>query len=587
MPEPLPVRSNTGPGELPPQTSRLPLLPGARTIGVAAYNLGLTVDGHELLSDVSFTSRPGSLITIVGPSASRNSALTALLAGTRPLSSGILTVDGHDVHAEPAAMRFRVGVVSRDDRLHTRLTVEAALGYAAELRLPPDTSPDSRDRIINQVLDELELTEHRATRIAKLAPGARRCVSLAVELLTRPSLLVVDGPGAGLDPGQENHVMALLRRQADLGCVVVATVTSLTHLNLCDQVLLLTPAGQLAFAGPPSHIDSAFGTTDWYEVFARISADPYGAHHAFVIRQQESVSPSPPSVASPERLAPAPSFGRQFRVLVRRQLRLLLSSPVYSLFLLLLPFVLGGLTLLIPGDSGLNRPGPSSPNAHEAIEILAALNFAAVLMGTAVTFRSLVTERLTFRREQAIGLSTSAYLLAKIVVGGVIAVVQAAILTVIVIIGKGGPRHGAVLLGNADVELFVSVAATAVVSAIVGLALSSFGKSTAEVLGLAVPAVLASLLFAGGLVSLVGTWGYDQISWFIPAQWGFAAAASTVDLRRVDRLADQNAVWSHYSGWWVFDLILLLVLGAAWAGLVRYRLRAPSPAPTSPATRTA
>ncbi|WP_240744071.1 ABC transporter permease [Mycobacterium paragordonae] len=576
----LPGGDDTGPDELPPQTSRLPLLPGARTIGVAGYHLGLAVDGHELLSNVTFTAPPGSLIAVVGPSAARNFALTGLLAGTRPPTSGLLTVDGHDVRAEPDVQRLRIGVVPRDNRVLPRLTVERALDYAAELRLPPDTSPENRDRVVHQIIDELELTPHRTTRVAKLPPEARRCVALAVELITRPSVLVVEGPGAGLDPAQENHVMAMLRRQADLGCVVVIAGTSPAYLNMCDQALVLTPAGQLAFAGPPSHIDSALGTTDWFEIFGRIGADPHGAHHAFLMRQQALSSPTPPSVARPQRLAPVPGFGQQFRLMVRRQLRLLLSSPVYSFFLLALPFVLGALTLLIPGSSGLNRPGPSSANTHEAVEILAALNFAAVLMGTTVTVRSLVSERRIFRREQAIGLSTSAYLLAKLAVFGLFVAAQAAILTAIVIVGKGGPKHGAALFGTsplaAGIELYVSVAATAIVSAIVGLALSSLGKSMAEVVPLLIPALLASLLFAGGLVSLVGTWGYDQVSWFIPAQWGFAAAAATVDLRRIDKLADHNAIWSHYSGWWVFDMLMLGLLGVVWLGFVRYRLRPPA-----------
>lgn len=569
----LPSRGDTSPGESPPQTSRLPLQPGARTIGVAAYQLGLTVDGREVFSNVSFTSRPGSLIAVIGPSTARNFALTGVLAGTRSMTSGVLTVDGHDVHAEPEATRFRIGVVSRDNRVHPRLTVQRALEYAAELRLPPNTSPENRDRIVRQVLDELELTPHAKTRVAKLAPTERRCTSMAIELITRPSLLVVDEPAAGLAPEQEKRVIALLRRQADLGCVVVVGTRSLTHLNMCDQVLLLTPAGRLAFAGPPSHIDSALGTTDWYEIFARINSDPEGAHHAFLARQQTSVSPTPPSVARPELPPAGPTFGEQFRLVARRQTRLLLTNPAYSLFLLLFPVALGALTLLIPGQSGLGRPGPGTTNTHEAIEILAALNFAAVVCGTVLTLRDLVSERRIFRREQAVGLSVSAYLLAKFGVFGMIAAAQAAILTTIVVVGKGGPQHGAVLLSNADLELYVSVAATAIVSAIVGLALSSLGNSLREVLPLAVPAVLASLLFAGGLVSLAGTWGYDQVSWFVPAQWGFAAAAATVDLRRTDSLAQQNAAWTHYAGWWVFDMMLLVILGAMWAGLVRYRLR--------------
>ncbi|WP_444308878.1 ATP-binding cassette domain-containing protein, partial [Mycobacterium marinum] len=185
--------TGTGTGELP-STNRLPLKPGARTIGVAAYQLGLTVDGHELISDVSFTTRPGSLIAVVGPSRARNSSLAGLLARTRPLSDGVLTVDGHDVAAEPESMRSRIGVVTRDNRVHPRLTVEQALSYAARMRLPPDTSADNRRRVVNQVLDEVELTAQRATRVAKLTPDERRCAAMAIELITRPSLLVVDEP---------------------------------------------------------------------------------------------------------------------------------------------------------------------------------------------------------------------------------------------------------------------------------------------------------------------------------------------------------------------------------------------------------
>ncbi|WP_372587027.1 ATP-binding cassette domain-containing protein [Mycobacterium avium] len=127
-------------------THRLPLRTAARTTGVVAYQLGLSVDGHETLSGISFTAKPGTMTAVIGPSAARNAALLALLAGTRTPSSGRITVDGHDVHAEPAAMRARIGVVSREERLHRRLTVEQALRYAAELRLPPETSAEQRDR---------------------------------------------------------------------------------------------------------------------------------------------------------------------------------------------------------------------------------------------------------------------------------------------------------------------------------------------------------------------------------------------------------------------------------------------------------
>jgi ABC transport system ATP-binding/permease protein len=566
-PEPQSAEPNT--------TSRLPLKPvkpggqpGARTAGVAAHWLGLTVDGQQQLTSVSFTARPGTLTAVIGPSAARNSALLGLLAGANEPTSGTVTVDEHDVHAEPELMRTRIGIVSCDDRAHPNLTVERALGYAAELRLPPDTSSEHRDRVVNQVLEELELTPHRRTRIGGLAPEMRRLASMAIELITRPTLLVVQELSAGLDAAQEHHVLATLRRQADLGCVVVVALTSqtsLTHLNMCDQVLLLTPAGRLAFAGPPAQIKSAMGTADWSQVVAHVSADPHGA--------QASALTAPPPVAEP---APPPiglTVRQQIRLVARRQVRLLFANRVYFLFLVLLPFAFAGLTLLIPGHSGLDRAGPESTNPHEAIEILAALNIAAVILGIALTIGDLVGQRRVFLREQSVGLATSAYVSAKLIVFSVVAAIQTGILTAIIIGVRGGPARGAVLLHNPDVELYAAVAATAFVSAIIGLALSSLGNSLREVLPMAAPVILASLLFAGGLVPLVGTWGFDQISWIVPAQWGFAASGSTVDLHRVDALATNALVWTHYSGWWVFDMVMLFAFGAMWAGFVLFRLR--------------
>ena len=80
----LPVAHPSFRTEEPTSTYRLPLRPGARTLGVAAYRLGLTVDGHEMLTDVSFTARPGTLTAVVGPSAARNSALLELAQGQLP-----------------------------------------------------------------------------------------------------------------------------------------------------------------------------------------------------------------------------------------------------------------------------------------------------------------------------------------------------------------------------------------------------------------------------------------------------------------------------------------------------------------------
>ncbi|MGH3525611.1 MAG: ATP-binding cassette domain-containing protein, partial [Mycobacterium sp.] len=341
---------------------------------------------------------------------------------------------------EYASMRSRIGMVPQDDVVHRQLTVEQALGYAAELRLPPDTSAKDRREVVTRVLDELDLTPHKKTRVDKLSGGQRKRASVAMELLTGPSLLILDEPTSGLDPALDRQVMTMLRRLADAGRVVIVVTHSLTYVNMCDQILLLAPGGKTAFADPPAQIGPAMGSTDWADIFARVSSDPEAVHQAFLTRHPAVPRrASPTAGAAPLGRPPQSSPWRQVYTLVRRQTRLIAADRGYFTFLALLPFVLGVLSLAVPGTTGLGYADPRGPAPEEPIDILILSNIAAVFMGTALTVRDLVGERLIFERERAVGLAASAYLAAKVVVYSVAALIQTAILVAIMAIGKGMP----------------------------------------------------------------------------------------------------------------------------------------------------
>ena len=160
-----------------------------------------------MLDNISLTARPGTLTAVIGGSGAGKSTLARLIAGYTTPSSGSVTFEGHDIHAEYASLRSRIGMVPQDDVVHRQLTVNQALGYAAELRLPPDTSKADRAKVVAQVLEELDLTKHADTRVDKLSGGQRKRASVALELLTGPSLLILDEPTSGLDPALDHQVM--------------------------------------------------------------------------------------------------------------------------------------------------------------------------------------------------------------------------------------------------------------------------------------------------------------------------------------------------------------------------------------------
>lgn len=534
--------------------------------GLTADRLSFHVKGHDLLTDVSFHAPPGTLTAIVGPSARRNSALINLLGASYQPSSGRVTADNRDLHGEYEALRSFIAVVPREPLVLRRLTLERALSYAAELRLPPDTTAPARRDAVDQILDELGLTPHRATKVSKLSTALRYRASVAVELLSRPALLVVDAQRADLDAESQQHLMAMLRRISRAGCVVVVATTSVAPLDMCDQVLLLTAAGTAAFVGPPGQLEAALQAE-------RQGRPVRGQTLRSTGRHTESTTTALPPVANRE--LQSAQLRRHTWLMVRRQVRMLIGRPWSLVVLTILPLAFGGVALMLPGKTGFGRTDPYGPNPHEPLEILIVLTIAAVIIGTVLTIFELVGEQPLFRREQSLGLSTSAYLAAKIMVFSVVAAILAAVLTTVVVVGKGSPMHRGFLFASPAVELYLTVAATTVVSAIIGLALSALASSVKELLPLLVVAILVSLVFCGGLATITDLPGVNQVSWLVPARWGLAGCAAIVDLHRVDPLTSHTVLWTHYLGWWIFDVAILLVIGMGWAGFLRWRLRPP------------
>src|SRR6201987_371416 len=248
-----------------------------------------------------------------------------LIAGAPCPSSGSITFEGHDIHAQFASLRSRIGMVPQDDVVHRQLTVTQALNYAAELRLPPDTSQEDRAQVVAQVIEELALTKHADTRVDKLSGGQRKRASVALELLTQPSLLLLDEPTSGLDPALDRQVMLMLRQLADAGRVVLVVTHSVSYLDVCDQILLIAPGGKTAFCGPPDQVEAAMGTRNWADIFANVGADPDEANRRFKERNQQLSQPPAPESPADLGEPPKSDLWRQLSTIARRQVRLVVS----------------------------------------------------------------------------------------------------------------------------------------------------------------------------------------------------------------------------------------------------------------------
>ena len=223
-----------------------------------------------LLNDISLVIPPRKFVALVGGSGAGKTTLLDALNGFRPAQEGIVLYNGEDYYRNLAAFNTQLGYVPQDDIVHRELTVERALYYAARLRLPADFTREQIRWRIDEVLEDVEMSDRRNLLVSKLSGGQRKRVSIALELLANPSVFFLDEPTSGLDPGLDRKMMLLLRRLADKGHTIILVTHATNNINSCDYVCFLAPGGRLAYFGPPNAAKAYFEKTDFAEIYSML-----------------------------------------------------------------------------------------------------------------------------------------------------------------------------------------------------------------------------------------------------------------------------------------------------------------------------
>jgi len=573
------------------------------TVEFEASGLSVFVgEGRTILSEVSFTLPENCFLAIVGPSGAGKSTLMKALTGFTPADRGTVLYNGRDLYESIEELRPRIGYVPQDDILHPQLTVRKALGFAAELRFPSDVSKAERDQAVAGVMEELGLTHRADLPIHKLSGGQRKRVSVALELITKPSLLFLDEPTSGLDPGFEKSAMELLRELADGGRTVIVVTHSLQSLHLCDRVIFLAPGGTTAYFGPPKDALEYFAQSDYADVFRTLERDVAEQdfkgrfEQSTFYRQYVSEPAARARLMDKQGAQPAPprpaqrSWAGQLNVLVRRHLAVIAADRGLLLMLILLAPLLGFALFAVLGSGGLKTtfgdiPGKGHgqvPNTS-TMNVLFGIVFCVGLVGVVDSFREIVKELPIVRRERSIGLSLSAYLTSKLVVLVPFVLVQSTVLTLIAVSQQGGP-HFSNVLKPPVLELVVDIAATGLAAMVTGLLISAAVTTSDKATPLMAAVVASSLLLAGVLFDLRDKPGIRELSYLTSSRWGFAAAASSTNLKflEVNQCHEPphescDAAWAHKTSVWLTNLAGLggiMVLGVAGAG---YALRRRDP----------
>jgi ABC transport system ATP-binding/permease protein len=487
-----------------------------------AESVAMRVGDKQILAETTLSVEPGQLVAFIGESGSGKTTLLKALAGVTTPSSGSVTVNGEAV----GARLTDIGYLPQDEIVHPDLTVAESLQYSARLRLPADSGDDEIASTVARALDELGLAAHADTHIGSLSGGQRKRVGLATEILSRPSLLFLDEPTTGLDPGLESRMMALLRELSDNSRAVIVVTHATKSLGLCDKLVVMGRGGVLCFQGSPNDAIGFFGVETYDDIYPSLEdRDPREWQHRFA-----AASPPRSPRAEPNGVHPAQQARRvrgsivhQARVLTSRYARLFLRDK-RNVFILL-----GQIPVLALAIAGLfkisvfSRP---STDAGQAVKLTFLLLVTTVWIGMIDAARELIKEKGVFARESSVGVRLGAYLLSKAIVLFTLAAIQALVLTGIVLVFQ--PLHSHVDV-YAAVLLIVVLTGWAAVS--MGLLVSAVVRNQDQATSF-IPLVLIPQLFFGG--SIVATADMSgplrAITKVVVTQWSYAGLGGAIDM---------------------------------------------------------
>ena len=233
---------------------------------VAVRGLAKRYGGRLVVDDVSLEVAPGELVALLGPNGAGKTTTVEIVEGYRRADAGTVLVLGEDPARPSRSRRARVGLMLQSGGIDLRARPRETIAQYARFHADP-RQPD-------ELLDVLGLRSVAATPFRRLSGGERQRLGLALALVGRPDVLILDEPTAGMDPEARAVVRALIGKQRAAGVAILLTSHDLADVErLADRIVVLV-AGRVAAAGTAAaltaglrpklrfRLDRALGTDD-------------------------------------------------------------------------------------------------------------------------------------------------------------------------------------------------------------------------------------------------------------------------------------------------------------------------------------
>ncbi|KAH9147204.1 hypothetical protein AeRB84_009126, partial [Aphanomyces euteiches] len=257
------------------------------------YGVVRNKQARPILTNAIGRCAPGELTAILGPSGSGKTTLLDILADRRASGfiSGKVTVNGK--RRDSTTFRLMASYVAQDDSLLGSFSVLETLRYAAQLSVASIVSSFETEQRVQAAIDDMGLRSCQDTLVGDifrkgLSGGQRRRLSIAIELLKQPTILLLDEPTSGLDSASTYNVVKYIKKLCSQNRTVVATIhqpSSIVY-HMFSNIMILAK-GQTVFFGPPTSALSHFASlghrlppfTNPGEFYLQLVNTDFDGHH--------------------------------------------------------------------------------------------------------------------------------------------------------------------------------------------------------------------------------------------------------------------------------------------------------------------
>ncbi len=502
----------------------------------------------KLLNDISLAVEPGQFVAIVGGSGSGKSTLLKTLLGIEKTTRGTVYLNGTDIIKNYNIYRNFIGYVPQNDIVHTNLTVQEVLYYAAKLRLSSDINVQD---IIRSTLREIELYEHQTKLVKNLSGGQLKRVSIGVELLADPKLLFLDEPTSGLDPGLDKKMMKLLRRLADEGRTIILVTHATTNIQLCDRLVFLGLGGNLCYFGPPNKATEFFqiNSGEFADIYMKLETKDAVIKEVEIFRtsayKKEYIDNRIIEISYEQNVFSKKvrrAFTQQLFILIQRYTRLILRDRVYLIFSFLASVGIALLNLVIEKKGFFNEK--SYDNASLARQVLFIFTCASIWTGFSSSLQEIVKESAIYLRERLVNLGLLAYLCSKLVTLGGLALLQTLLISIIIFISFDPPLVSLIMSCSSPESctsnpfpwwsgIFTTTFLTILTSISLGLMVSASVKNSTQANSALPLLLLPQIIFAGVLFNIEKNPIGRCISWMMISHWSVSAYGILADVNNL------------------------------------------------------